>query len=429
MSAEAILMTDVLKNAERVHKVTPVHDGVVLLNGSDLVPQPIAWLWNGWLALGKVHILAGAPGQGKTTIALACAATVTIGGRWPDGTRCAPGNVLMWSGEDDPADTLLPRLIAAGADRSKVFFISGTRVNGEVTPFDPARDMVQLALEAGRIGDVRLIIVDPVVSAVTGDSHKNTEVRRAMQPLVDLASNMNAALLGISHFSKGGQGQDPASRVVGSIAFTAVARIVMVAAKVTNEDGTTKRILARGKSNIGPDDGGFEYDIAQVEALPDIHASRIEWGMQVNGSARDLLAEPETAGTSKGTAVDSAADFLKEILRDDLVPCKTVQAECKEAGISWASIRRAADALNVIKKKGTEGWYWRLNNSGQGAQGAQEAQGNQDVNLEQVGQNNQGAHDFEEGAHVKNLSILSPLNTLPQTGAADACAATMVEGQ
>ena len=114
-------------------------DGVVLVNGSDLTPEPVRWLWEYWLALGKLHILAGAPGQGKTTIAIACMATATIGGRWPDGSRCEAGNVLMWSGEDDPADTLLPRLMAAGADRSKCYFVQGTRLDGELQPFDPAR--------------------------------------------------------------------------------------------------------------------------------------------------------------------------------------------------------------------------------------------------------------------------------------------------
>ena len=117
---------------------------MILTCAASLTPEPVAWLWRDWLALGKFHVLAGAPGQGKTTIALSFAATVSSGGRWPDGTHCAAGNVLMWSGEDDPADTLLPRLVAMGADRNRVYFVSGYREGNEVLPFDPARDMSQL---------------------------------------------------------------------------------------------------------------------------------------------------------------------------------------------------------------------------------------------------------------------------------------------
>lgn len=367
---------------------------VVLVNGADLTPEPVRWLWPDWLALGKLHILAGAPGQGKTTIALAMAATLTIGGRWPDGSRCAPGNVLIWSGEDDPADTLLPRLIASGADRTRCYFVSGTRIDGEVESFDPARDMAALEEQAQAIGGIKLLIVDPVVSAVAGDSHKNTEVRRALQPLVDLGSRLDAAVLGISHFSKGGAGSDPASRVVGSIAFTAVARVVLVAAKVKaegDEQGQDRRILARGKSNIGPDDGGFEYTIEQAEPLPGIHASYVTWGKSVAGSARDLLAEPteqESASDGK-SAVDAAAAFLLEALADGLTPTKTVQAEAKDAGVSWASCKRAAENLRVVKRKGDGGlWYWKMPNLlNQVAQDAQHSNGEQ---VEQVDEQHGG---------------------------------------
>ncbi len=362
-------------------------DGVVLINGSELTPEPVRWLWPDWLALGKLHILAGAPGQGKTTIAIAMAATVTIGGRWPDGSRCAPGNVLIWSGEDDPADTLLPRLLAAGADRTRCYFVNGTRIDGEVQSFDPARDMAALEVQAIKVGGASLLVVDPVVSAVAGDSHKNTEVRRAMQPLVDLASRLDAAVLGISHFSKGGAGNDPASRVVGSIAFTAVARVVLVAAKVHSEDGQDRRILARGKSNIGPDDGGFEYHIEQLEALPGIQASRIMWGQAVAGTARELLAEPDGQdGESKEkSAVDAATDFVRQVLADGLTPSKAVKEEAANAGVSWASVRRAADAMKVIKSKGIGGvWYWNLPKGfNQLAQDAQHS------NVEQVEQHEQ----------------------------------------
>ena len=339
-------------------------DGVVLINGADLTPEPIRWLWPGWLALGKLHMLAGATGEGKTTIAMKMAATVTVGGHWADGSRCEPGNVLIWSGEDDPADTLLPRLLAAGADRTRCYFVSGVRVEDEVQSFDPARHMAALEEQARAIGGVKLLIVDPVVSAVRGDSHKNTEVRRALQPVVDLASRIDAAAVGISHFSKAGAGADPASRVVGSIAFAAVARVVLVAAKVRTENGEDRRVLARGKSNIGPDEGGFEYSIEQVEPSPGIVASRITWGQPVTGTARQLLAEAdEQVSTS---AMGAAEDFLRECLTTPM-PANTVKREAADAGHAWITVRRAANALGVVRRKGgvNNGWYWQLREDAQ----------------------------------------------------------------
>lgn len=99
--------------------------------GAGIVPEAIRWLWSGWLAKGKVHILGGAPGTGKTTIALSLAATVSTGGSWPDGKRAPAGNVIVWSGEDDPADTLTPRLLASGADMTRIWFVGDTNDHGK----------------------------------------------------------------------------------------------------------------------------------------------------------------------------------------------------------------------------------------------------------------------------------------------------------
>lgn len=359
MKPEQQAMRQVLAQAERIAPPRP--DGVSLTRGDSLTPEPVRWLWPGWLPLGKLVILAGAPGTGKTTCALNMAATVTTGGLWPDGTRCPAGDVAVWSGEDDPRDTLLPRLIALGADRKRLFFVGDTVEHGEPRPFDPATDTPALLEAARKLPALRFILVDPVVSAVAGDSHKNTEVRRGLQPLVDFAADAGAALVGITHFSKGGQGQDPSQRVTGSIAFTAVARVVLVCAKAKDKEGNERRILARSKSNLGPDDGGFTYALEQCEALPGIWTSRTVWGEAVAGSARELLAEPEEGQEQEGPTSE-AADFLRQCLATGSTPSKTVQAEAKEAGIPWISVRRAADRLGVIKRKGgmNDGWYWKL---------------------------------------------------------------------
>ena len=337
---------------------------VVLTCGTELNPEPIRWLWEHWLALGKLHILAGAPGQGKTTLALTMAATVTIGGYWPDKSRCDAGNILIWSGEDDPADTLLPRLLAAGAERGRCFFIEGARSEeGEVQPFDPARDLQGLLEAIQGIGGIRLLVIDPVVSAVTGDSHKNTEVRRALQPLVNLAAACDCAVLGITHFAKGGQGADPAQRVVGSVAFTAVARVVMVAAKVKSlEDGQDARILARTKSNIGPDDGGFSYHLQQCEPLPGIQASRIGWGGAVQGSARDLLTDPDEDQDEIPAEKSDLPMLLWAELRDGSTPSKGVETTLVSMGYSKKQIRTAREKMGVKPQKCGmgAGWYWSL---------------------------------------------------------------------
>ena len=350
---------EVLRTAERIRPPQP--DGVMIERGSDLRIVAVNWLWRNWLARGKLHLLAGAPGQGKTTIALAFAATVTSGGRWPDGASCKAGNVLIYSGEDDPSDTLAPRLLASGADMSRCYFVKGTRIDGEEQAFDPARDMEKLRkCIASMPGGIDLLIVDPIVGAVTGDSHKNTETRRGLQPLVDLAAECRCALIGITHFQKGGQGTDPSMRVIGSVAFTALARVVMVAAKVQSEDDKPLRVLARAKSNIGPDDGGFEYHLEQTEIQTDVFASHVAWGNAVEGSARELLTDPDD---DAGNDANDAATILQaELVSDCWTPADAAKKAVTRQGFTAKQVWSASKKLGVIRKKGgmTAGWYWRL---------------------------------------------------------------------
>ncbi|KWF62015.1 AAA family ATPase [Burkholderia multivorans] len=292
---------------------------------------------------------------------MSMAAIVSRAGEWPDDSVAESGNVLIWSGEDDPQDTLAPRLMSAGADLNRIHFVTATRVEGKVRPFDPAQDMSVLKETCEKIGNVRLIILDPIVSAVSGDSHKNTETRRALQPVVELAMSIGAALLGITHFNKGKQGTNPALWLNGSVAFTAVARVVMIAAKVKRDGGEDVRVFARAKSNIGPDGDGFEYQIEQSEPKPGIPSSCIAWGEALTGSAHDLLASKGSDGARGGSAANSAREFLGNLLNGGDLPAKTVEAEAESAGIALRTLRRASDAMRIEKYKGKDGkWYWSL---------------------------------------------------------------------
>lgn len=346
---------------------------VAMVRGCDLKPEAIEWIWPGWLAAGKLHILGGAPSTGKTTISMAMAATVSTHGAWPDGRYSPHGNVVIWSGEDDPRDTLIPRLILAGADLSRIYFVGDVTDGNGKRSFDPARDMKPLAEKLAEIGNVRMLIVDPIVSAIAGDSHKNAEVRRGLQPLVDLAGAMRCALVGITHFSKGTGGRDPLERITGSLAFGALARVVLVAARhqEDDEDGRATRVLLRAKSNIGPDDGGFEYEIQQDDLAghPGVVASVVRWGIPVEGGARELLAVADaTDSDGEGGALADAERFLAALLADGPVPTKTIKADADGAGYSWATIRRAQKALGVDARReggiGKSGlWVWVLSDT------------------------------------------------------------------
>jgi len=409
-------MSAVMKDLNRAAALAPT-PAVRLIRGDAVALEPVRWLWRGFLPAGMLTILGGSPGCGKTTIALSLAAAVTRGGAWPDGTRCTdPGDVVIWSGEDGHAVTAA-RLVASGADMQRVHFIDGiTGSEGEA--FDPGRDMLLLEATVEKLLAPRLLILDPIVSAVAGDSHKGAEVRRALQPVVTLGQRAGCAVLGITHFSKGTSGRDPVERVTGSIAFAALARLVLVAAKVKSDagdDAEPRRVLMRAKSNIGPDDGGFAYELERIEVAPEVEGQRVRWLEALQGTARELLtdaeADPENEDGSSVSVVDA---FLRGLLAAGPLPAKALRADADGAGYAWRTVQRAADRLGVERRKeGMKGgWVWALNVRTEGAtphegatEGAEDAEG---ASSRKAAPSGAAAEDATERATLISMSPSAP---------------------
>lgn len=327
-----------------------------------MAPAAVQWLWQHWLPLGKLTLLAGMSGVGKTTLACDWIATTTTGGTWPDGTTCErPRDVVVWTSEDGVADTLVPRLIAAGAAMGRVFLAVGRTDDGNEVPFDPALHMASLADEcAGR--DVGLIVLDPVISAITGDAHRANEVRRELQPVVDFAEHVGCCVLGITHFSKQGrEGSKRAiERVLGSQAFVAVARMNLLAA---HNEKTGARVICRAQSNIAPEYGGYAFHTESTAISGDIRAQRIVWDEYLEGNADSIIASADSANEEEREAGDEAEHFLSDLLGDGPVPYNEVFKESRGAGVAWNAIEKAAKKLRVEKRKtGGRGspWAWAL---------------------------------------------------------------------
>jgi hypothetical protein len=338
---------------------------IFLRPASGVTPQAVRWLWEGWLAQGKLHLLAGHAGTGKTTLALSLAATLSRGALFPDGSRAPVGATILWSGEDDLADSLLPRYLASGGDPKLLLDCSLSDNSGGVRHgFDPATDFPGLVDVAAKLGNVKLVIVDPIVSAA-GAGINNWQTRKALRPLVDFAEATGAAILGITHFAKATARRDLSERVIGSGAFHAMARAVWTTAMPARADAPFR--LVRAKSNIGPARDGFEYRIARTDlknGTETFAAQTIAWGEPVFGDPRTLLREIERPETEREPAPARAKAWLVERLKEGAVPARVIAQEAREQGYGMRTLNKAKAELNITSTKdGTNGgWTWACAN-------------------------------------------------------------------
>lgn len=346
--------------------------GPVLLNLADVQPMPIRWLWPSRLPLGKIALLAGDPGLGKSLLTIDLAARVSIGRTWPDdplGDGFTPGGVVMLSGEDDPADTIRPRLEAAGGNPSRVNMLRGVRrIEGGRETFFTFDDLAMLADAIDQTADARLVVIDPVTcyfSAQT-DTHRTSDVRSVLAPLADLAAAKSVAVVLVSHLNKT-MGGKAAYRITGSLALPAACRAVWLVAK--DQTDPARRVMVSGKANLAADPGGLAFRTVGDPG----GAGRVEWEPgRVDLSADDALADPvRGGGTDDGGEVEAAAQFLRTLLAGQSLPAKEIERQARAAGFSVATLRRAKAAAGVrVFRQGFGaggGYFWTTDPPGDGA--------------------------------------------------------------
>jgi hypothetical protein len=329
--------------------------GLVSKLAADIKPESVTWLWPGRLAIGKHTCVAGEPGTGKSQLSIAIIAAITTGGEWPCGEGRAPlGSVIILSAEDGAADTIVPRLIAAGADLARVHIVSSVyATDGEGRrSFNLQTDIALLERKIAEIGDVVLVGVDPVSSYMgKADSHKNSEVRGVLEPLSGMADRTRTAILTITHFSKAGAANNAKAlhRFIGSIAFTGAPRAAF--AVIDDAENEGRKLFLHAKNNLAAPPQGLAFRLEQRIVADNIVASRVAWDSEpVTITANQALAA-EAAGTEGMTAKDEAIDFLKGILAPGPMPARRVKAEAAEAGISAKSLRSAREKLRITPEK------------------------------------------------------------------------------
>jgi hypothetical protein len=333
---------------------------------SDIEEERLQWFWRGYIPFGKVTVLDGDPGLGKSTLALNLAARFSQGAPFPDDQplKCHAGMSLIVSGEDDIADTIKPRLRAAGANMNEVATLALRKdKKGVPIPFSVPEDM-PLLVSAIRESDARFVVIDPISAFLSSSvqSHNDASVRQAMSPLTTLAQETGSAFLLLRHLTKETTVAKALYRGGGSIGFSASARSVLLAAPMP--DGNGVMVLARTKANLSRAGQARSLQWRVVSWKEDPEIAAIEWLGPCDLAADDLLRQPD--GRSDPYALREAMDFLRTALADGPLPSKALQEQAEEASISESTLKRAKSKLDVhsFRERSSDGktigWFAHL---------------------------------------------------------------------
>ncbi|MFC2018737.1 AAA family ATPase [Chloroflexota bacterium] len=309
---------------------TPKEIDISLVCIADVEPETVSWLWLPYIPRGKLTLLEGDPGVGKSWVSLAIATAVSLGRGLPGTEAIESERVVLASAEDGLGDTIRPRLDAMGADVRQIQAIK------DILDFGNGG----LGILEGHIKDVNpaVVIVDPLVAYIGAgvDLHRANETRAVMAKLADIAEKHGCAILAVRHLTKGGT-LKPIYRGLGSIDLTAACRSVLMAG--CDPENEAKRGLVHIKSNLAPKGQAIGYELRD---------GRFYWTGESDLTAARILAAEDSEGKS---AIDEAADFLRDELADGPVEAKQVFSDAKSSGIYERTLNRAKSRLRITSRR------------------------------------------------------------------------------
>ncbi len=309
-----------------------------LINMEDIKCENVEWLWYPFVPYGKITIIQGDPGEGKTTLVLQMIAKLTRGETIINEETKEPINVIYQTAEDGLSDTIKPRLVAANADCSKVLVI-----DDKETPLT----MLDVRLEkAIAETSARLVVLDPIQGFLGADvdMHRANEIRPVMKHIAEIAEKYRCAIILVGHMNKNSNGKS-SYRGLGSIDFQAAARSVLIVGRVKGEPEV--RVVCHVKSSLAPEGKSIAFRLDKEEGF--------QWIGEYDVSVDDLLA-----ADNRGQKVREAKEFLKEILKSGSMTQKEISEEAENHGIKNKTLWNAKSDLKVESVKIGNQWFWML---------------------------------------------------------------------
>jgi hypothetical protein len=330
-----------------------------LLRLSDVASEAIDWLWERWIPAGMLTLLGGHGGDGKSTVMASITAALTTGRPLPDGAATRPTGVLLLSAEDDVANAIRPRLDLHKADSRRVLALQGTvRADGHTRWFDLQRD-TGVMRDAIRQHDIGLVVIDPLSSYLPkSDRNNEGEVRDALLPLIGLMEATGVGVVGIMHVGKAGDARRASQRLLGSTAFTALARSVLMIADQP-DDRQPEDIATNGKLKVlQVVKSNYSIPPAPLAFRRPLDAA-IDWLGPAEVTVEECLAVWPRARGPEAKELTEAMAFLKELLGAGPLRAAEVAEQARGQGFSERTLRRAKKELGVVANRSGDGKSWR----------------------------------------------------------------------